>query len=126
MYHVISTQGAFKDAYVELEAVLPALVLERLKVVLKTLDECYGADRDMDTDLGGYCVVFSQMGIEEQREYETILLKCHMQKEEYEYRDGLVEGNGMIWIEEVFILSTDYGIVFFYPKEIEKGADVEC
>lgn len=126
MYHVISTQGALKDAYVELEAVLPTLVLERLKVVLKTLDECYGADRDMDADLGGYCVVFSQMDFEEQREYETLLQTYNIQKEEYEYRDEVIEFNGVVWIEELFILSTDYGIVFFYPKETEKGADVEC
>lgn len=126
MYHVISTQGAFKGAYVELETVLPALVLERLKEVLKTLDKCYGADRDMDADLGGYCVMFPQMCTDEQKEYEMLLQKYHVQKEEYEYRDELMECNGMIWIEEMFILSTDYGIVFFYPKEIEKGVDVEC
>ena len=75
MYHTISTQKALKNAFVELKGVLPPLVQERLKKVLETFDECYGADRDVDADLGGFCVVFPQMSTEEQREYEMLLQK---------------------------------------------------
>ncbi len=115
MYHVISTQKAFEGASVKLEEVLPPLVLERLKEVLQTFNEYYGTDRDMDADLGGFCVVFPQMDTEEQTEYEMLLQKYHVQRNEHEYRDELTECNGLVWIEELFVLSTDYGVVLFYP-----------
>lgn len=121
MYHTISTQKAFEALFGERDLGLPMLLQERLREVLETFDENYGADRQCEADLGGYCVVFSQMTEEEREEYKTILQKYHIQQEEHEYRDELVKENGLLWIEELFILSADYGIVFFYPEEIENG-----
>lgn len=121
MYHTISTQKAFGALFGERDLGLPMLLQERLREVLETFDENYGADRQHEADLGGYCVVFPRMAEEERGEYETILQKYHIQQEEREYRDELVRENGLVWIEELFILSADYGIVFFYPEEIENG-----
>ena len=41
--------------------------------------------------------------------------KHYIQKELHEYQEEIVD-EGYCWIEELYMISSDYGIVMFYPK----------
>lgn len=115
MYHVIGTVKQMKALSVSLVDCLPSQVWERLKQRIETLEQCYGADRDLEADLGGYVVIFPSMSQNEQTEHRNILEKYHAKEHEYEYQDVISTEDGQEWVEELFILSADYGIVMFYP-----------
>ena len=100
---------------------IPRVILERLKQRIETLQECYGAGRDLEADLGGYVVLFPSMTLEEKTEHRNILEKYHAQDDEYEYQNIISTEDGQEWVEELYILSADYGIVMFYPITAEIG-----
>ena len=118
MYHVIGTVEQMEELSASIKDCLPIQIWERLKKKIKSLEQCYGADRDLEANLGGYAVIFSSMS---QEEHRKILEKYHAQEEAYEYRDIISTEGGQKWVEELYILSSDYGIVMFYPIMAEKG-----
>lgn len=120
MYHVIGTVEQMEALSVVLEESLPMQVWERMKQQLETLEKYYGADRDMDADLGGYVVLFPFMCKNEQTEHKNILERYHASDDEYEYRNIILAENNHKWIEELYVLSSDYSIVIFYPI-VENG-----
>ncbi|MBO5208289.1 MAG: hypothetical protein J6B68_02980 [Lachnospiraceae bacterium] len=119
MYYIIGTEKQYTDYQGELKHVLSEEVLASLHEKVKILDSNYGDSRDLEKDLGGYCVVFPTR-TDWKEAYQEILNKHHIQKELYEYREQLTGGENC-WIEELYIISSDYGIVLFYPKQTERG-----
>lgn len=103
----------------------PVQVLERLKERIETLDDNYGSERNLDTDLGGYAVLFSGFSPAEQMERRNLLEKYHASEEEHEYREEIIHKGRYIWVEELYILSSDYSIVFFYPILSEERGRTE-
>lgn len=99
----------------------PVQVLERLKEQIKALDDNYGSGRNLDADLGGYAVLFSGFSPAERTERRNLLEKYHASEEEYEYREEIMHKGRCIWIEELYILSSDYSVIFFYPILSEEG-----
>lgn len=123
MYYVIGSIKQLERLSASFANYLPTQIWERLKERVETFEQCYGADRDLEADLGGYAVIFPSMTLVEQAEHRDILEKYHAKEDEYEYRDIISTKNGQKWTEELFILSADYGIVMFYPHmENEGGA----
>ena len=123
MYYIVGTKRQFKDLQETLSQILSERVLTSLYDKVALLDEYYGSARNLQKDLGGYCVVFPT--IEDCTEsYQTVLDKHYIQKELYEYRKEHTDGD-CCWIEELYMISSDYGIVLFYPKNsrAEGGAE---
>ena len=121
MYHVIGTIKQMERLSASFVNYLPTQIWERLKEKIEILEQCYGADRDLEADLGGYAVIFPSMSPNEQEEHRNILEKYHAEEHEYEYQDIISTEDGQEWVEELYILSADYGIVMFYPVATENG-----
>lgn len=121
MYHIIGTMEQMEALSASLTDSLPSQIWERLKQRIKTLQECYGADRDLEEDLGGYAVIFPSMTLKEQEEHRNILEKYHAQDDEYEYQDIISTEDGQEWVEELYILSADYSVIMIYPVTAENG-----
>lgn len=115
MYHVIGTVKQMETLSASLKDSLPIQVWERMKERIETLEQCYGADRDLGADLGGYVVLFPFMSKNEQTEHKNILERYHACDDEYEYHNIILTENNYKWIEELYILSSDYSILMFYP-----------
>lgn len=120
MYQVIGTVEQMEALSASVKDCIPTQVLERLKHQLEVFDKSYGVSRDIDTDLGGYVVLFLSMSQNEQTEHKNILERYHVHDDEYEYRNIILTKNNYKWIEELYILSSDYSIVIFYPV-VENG-----
>lgn len=114
MHYIIGTEKRYLLFKEELQRILPKEICNRLQEKVRILDESYGSVRDLVKDLGGYCVIFPTVKAY-QEEYQEILNKHSIEKELYEYREQ-IEEDGTIWIEELYLLSSDYGMVLFYPE----------
>ena len=121
MYHVIGTIKQMEALSASFTEYLPTQIWERLKERIETLEQCYGADRDLEADLGGYAVIFPSMCPNEQEEHRNILKKYHAEEHEYEYRDIISVEDGQEWVEELYILSADYSVIMFFPVTAENG-----
>ena len=114
MYYLIGTEKQFKEMQEPLSGILSNDALASLRKKVAVLDDYYGDTRDMQKDLGGFCVVFPTID-DWMESCQTVFDKHHMEKELYEYREELTDGN-CCWIEELYMTSSDYGIVLFYPQ----------
>lgn len=112
MYYIIGNMQQFESFTAAHGDIFPLQVLERLKKRIETLDGNYGSGRNLEADLGGYVVLFPAISLTEQKK---ILEKYHVMEEEYEYREEILQKDEYLWIEELYILSSDYSIIFFYP-----------
>ncbi len=84
--------------------------------VLTTLDEEYGKDRDLITNLGGYIAI-----IEHPDEIEELekLHNCDLTKNPCpEYVDFIITEDGTLYTAYLFLLSSDYGIIMIQPYEM--------
>ena len=99
-------------------------VKKRIAEALKTLDEAYGADRKAH-DMGGYVLLF----LSEENfnaEIEKILAHHHLNREFAEYSEVIeeqngVNENGLIWLEELYLLSSDDSILMIHPQSTTEG-----
>lgn len=114
MYYVIGTKKQYESLYGVMNKIIPDKVLDSLYEKVTVFDENYGDTRNLLKSLGGYCAVFPTIEDQEQS-YQTILDKHYIQKELHEYQEEIVD-EGCFWIEELYMISSDYGIVMFYPK----------
>lgn len=118
MHYIIGNTQQFESFTAVHGAMFPIQVLDRLRKRIETFDSSYGSDRNLEADLGGYTVLFPSMNHTEQKERENILRKYHVSEEEFECREEILQKDGCLWIEELYILSSDYGILFFYPSYV--------
>lgn len=121
MYHVIGTIKQMERLSASFVNYLPTQIWERLKERIEILEQCYGADRDLEADMGGYAVIFPSMSPNEQEEHRNILEKYHAKEHEYEYRDIISVEDSQEWVEELYILSADYSVIIFYPVTVVNG-----
>lgn len=123
MYYIIGTEKQYIDYQDELKRVMSEGALASLHEKVQVLDSHYGGSRDLEKDLGGYCVVFPTTA-DWQEAYQEVLNKHYIRKELYEYREQISVGENC-WIEELYMISGDYGIVISYPGKLE-GEEVCC
>ena len=83
----------------------------------------YGSSRNLEADLGGYAVLFTAMSPAEQMEKKAILEKYHAAEEEFEYCEEILQRDECFWVEELYILSSDYCVIFFYPADKRGGME---
>lgn len=93
---------------------IPSEVIESIKVTIDILNESYGADRDIEADLGGYVVIAENIiDIE-------ILKQDKLQVLVPEYTDVIEVMNGENYTSSLYLLSSDFSIVVVTTEELSK------
>ena len=93
---------------------IPSEVIESMKVTIDILNENYGEDRDVESDLGGYVVIAENIVDIE------ILKQGKLQGLIPEYADIIKCSEGVNWTSSLFLLSSDFAIVVVTTKELSK------
>lgn len=92
----------------------PVEVIKSISETIEILDDNYGADRNIDNDLGGYVlIVENTVDIEmlEQDKLQGLLA---------EYTDIIECSEGVNWTSSLFLLSGDFAIVVVTTGERSK------
>ena len=89
---------------------LPLAIQEKIHEVLVILDDCYGVNRDVQKDLGGYVMV-----LESQEDVEALkdCMNVNLEAETFEYVDDLSGYLGCL-----LLLGSDYHIYFVLPQSL--------
>ena len=107
-----------KNSYKEnqlLEVInIPIEAIESIKVTITALDENYGDNRDVESDLGGYVVIAENIVVIE------ILKQDKLKGLIQEYTDIIECSEGVNWTSSLFLLSSDYAIVVVTTEELSK------
>lgn len=119
VFYCIGTGRDYWGNYPVLQMDLPEPILEYLLSQATILDSNYGAERDIESDAGGFCVVIAKMDEAAKEAYHQMLKKYHIQEFMYEYCD-VIKADGIDWIEALYLTNNDYGIIIVYPKEAEE------
>lgn len=116
MFYKIGTTKQHQEFKRQSVQSIPDGVWDVLADRVKIMDNYYGKDREIDTDMGGYCVIFPRNHTFDVKEYDKILDKYHLRQGEWEYQEQIViDKVSEIWMEELYLVNSDYGIIFFYP-----------
>lgn len=94
---------------------IPTEVIESIKVTVDILNENYGENRDIESDLGGYIVIAENIvdiEILKQDKLQGLLVP--------EYTDIIECSEGVNWTSSLFLLSSDYAIVVVTTEELYK------
>ena len=92
----------------ELEVNVVSTIEEQLNI----LDDSYGAERDVDADLGGYVLVLETKD-------DVIKAKENILKDIIaEYVDDIECKGGKQYCLSLFILSSDYAVIVVVAKEL--------
>ena len=93
---------------------IPTEVIEGIKATIDVLNENYGVNRDIESDLGGYIVVAENI-VDIQ-----ILKQDKLQGLTPEYTDIIECSEGVNWTSSLFLISSDYAIVVVTTEELSK------
>ena len=93
---------------------IPSEVIESMKVTIDILNENYGENRDIETDLGGYIVIVENIVDIE------ILKQDKLQGLIPEYADMIECSRGINYNSILYILSSDFAIVVVTTEELSK------
>ena len=93
---------------------IPSEVIESIKITIDILNENYGADRDVESDLGGYLVIAENIVDIE------ILKQDKLQGLIPEYADMIECSSGINYNSILYILSSDFAIVVVTTEELSK------
>lgn len=104
----------YKESQLLEENNIPLEVIESIKATIDILNENYGGNRDIETDLGGYIVIVENIVDIE------ILKQDKLQGLIAEYTDIIECSEGVNWTSLLFLLSSDYTIVVVTTEELSK------
>ena len=93
---------------------IPSEVIQSIKVTIGILNENYGANRDIEVDLGGYVLIIENIVDIE------ILKQDKLKGLIPEYTDIIKCSEGVNWTSSLFLLSSDYAIVVVTTEELSK------
>ena len=93
---------------------IPLEVTESIRVTIDILNENYGADRDINNDLGGYVLIAENIVDIE------ILKQDKLQGLVPEYTDVIEVVNGENYTSSLYLLSSDFSIVVVTTEELSK------
>ena len=93
---------------------LPVEVIESIRETVNILNESYGANRNIDNDLGGYIVIVENIVDIE------ILKQDKLKSLIPEYTDIIECSEGVNWTSSLFLLSSDYSIIVVTTEELSK------
>ena len=92
----------------------PIEVISNVLDVINVLGENYGANRDIEKDLGGYIVIAENIVDIE------ILKQDKLKGLVAEYTDIIECSEGVNWTSSLFLLSSDFSIVVITTEELSK------
>ena len=98
---------------VELNSI-PVEVIECVREIIVTLNEAYGEERDIESDLGGYVLIAENIVDIE------ILKQDKLKGLIPEYTDIIECSEGVNWTSSLFLLSSDFSIVVVTTEELSK------
>lgn len=116
--YMIGTERDFWNEYPILQEDLPDEILQYLAMQAAILDNYYGADRNVEGGMGGFCVVIPNLDGAAKEAYRQVLGKYYIRESMYEYADA-VNVDGTEWAEVLYLTNNDYGIVMIYRKGVE-------
>ena len=93
---------------------IPSEVIKRIKNTITVLNENYGANREVESDLGGYVLIIENIVDIE------ILKQDKLQGLIPEYTDIIECSEGVNWTSSLFLLSSDFSIVVVTTEELSK------
>ena len=93
---------------------IPSEVIKRIKNTITVLNENYGANREVESDLGGYVLIIENIVDIE------ILKQDKLQGLIPEYTDIIECSEGVNWTSSLFLLSSDFTIVVVTTEEFSK------
>ena len=93
---------------------IPSEVIESMKVIIDILNENYGDNRNIESDLGGYVVIVENIVD------IKILKQGKLQGLVPEYTDIIECSEGVNWTSSLFLLSSDFSIVVVTTEELSK------
>lgn len=127
MYEVIANAKAFEkwlecQEYKHVKKLIASSdAVTHLRRQLKILDNCYGEERDLEKDLGGYMVIFYGDIEVAQNEYKQILRHHYLKENEFEYEEiyRTIAENESIAVR-LYLCSSDYSVVMVNISDIKK------
>lgn len=117
-FYCIGTERDYWEDYAVLQMDLPEPILEYLLSQAAILDNNYGAERNVESDAGGFCAVMPKVNEAAKKAYQHLLKKFHIQESMYECRD-IVTVDGVDWIKALYLTNNDFGTIIVCPKEAE-------
>ena len=93
---------------------IPSETIESIKVTIDILNENYGVDRNIESDLGGYVVIAENIVD------IKIMKQDKLQGLIPEYTDIIECSEGVNWTSSLFLLSSDFSIVVVTTEELSK------
>ena len=92
----------------------PVEVIKSMSEFIEILDDNYGANRNVDNDLGGYILIAENIVV-----IET-LKQDRLQGLVPEYTDVIEVSNGESYTSTLYLLSSDFAIVVVTTEELSK------
>ncbi|WP_238904409.1 hypothetical protein [Clostridium sp. YIM B02506] len=89
-------------------------ILEEVEEIIVILDDNYGANRDVEKELGGYTSILESK--EDVAEIKANSIKGLLP----EYTDSIKSDDGIDYYSSLFLLSDDYSVVVFSTKELHE------
>ena len=93
---------------------IPVEVIEFVREIIVILNEAYGEDRNVESDLGGYVLIAENIVDIE------ILKQDKLQCLVPEYTDVIEVMNGDNYTSSLYLLSSDFSIVVVCTEELSK------
>ena len=93
---------------------IPVEVIEFVREIIVILNEAYGEDRNVESDLGGYVFIAENIVDIE------ILKQDKLQGLVPEYTDVIEVMNGENYTSSLYLLSSDFSIVVVCTEELSK------
>ena len=93
---------------------IPVEVIEFVREIIVILNEAYGEDRNVESDLGGYVLIAENIVDIE------ILKQDKLQCLVPEYTDVIEVMNGENYTSSLYLLSSDFSIVVVCTEELSK------
>lgn len=116
MHYMIGTMQQLREFRERFGETIPDKVWKVIAEQVAILNTHYGADRDIKTDMGGYCIIFPTYNLYGLAEHKEVLSQYHLPYGEWEYQEKIIENKSAVeWVQELYLVDSDYGIVFFYP-----------
>lgn len=103
-----------KEQVEELKEKYSKEMLEEAEEIITLLDDNYGANREIDKDLGGYIALLESK--EDVAEIKANSIRGLLP----DYTDIIKSYDGINYYSSLFLLSDDYSIVVFSTKELHE------
>lgn len=118
---------SLQNDFPELERVLQdEKIACRLRADIECLNEAYGSNRNLETDLGGYVIVLWGTQEEIEKHFKSIMKYHNLNADEYEYFDKMVlpERDEISVAFRLFLCSSDYAVEIVTIETVRRYKEV--